>query len=72
MHIKIIKNFVKAYPIRKEPEVLATNAGTTTYCYHLYWYQPFKPDPSYNFSSFLTFSLSTYTEMFLSVLSKND
>ena len=43
MHIKIIKKFVnKAYPIRKEPQVLATNAGTTTYCYHLYWYQDLK------------------------------
>ena len=31
MHIKIIKKIVKAYPIRKEPQVLATNAGTTTY-----------------------------------------
>ena len=36
---KNYKKIVKAYPIRKEPQVLATNAGTTTYCYHLYWYQ---------------------------------
>ena len=39
---KNYKKIVKAYPIRKEPQVLATNAGTTTYCYHLYWYQDLK------------------------------